>query len=185
MTNLSSRQQEIVSLVNQKGALSVEEIRQLTEASQATVYREIQDLTRRGLVLKIPGGIGRVEVSLSHCFQCGHENNPRTTFFIEQKDGKRLAACCSHCGLLALSKLENISLATTTDFLYGTLLNVSLAWYVLDSQVSLCCRPSILSFSEIEAAKRFVLGFGGSVVGFLEAQNSLAKMMSLSNFHTL
>jgi DeoR/GlpR family transcriptional regulator of sugar metabolism len=181
MTNLTPRQREIIKLVNQKGDLTVEQLRETIDISQATAYREIQDLAQMGLVNNISGGISRVENSPKRCVQCGRENNPRTVFLIEQNDGEKLAACCSHCGLMALAKRTDISTAMTTDFFYGTMLSASQAWYVLDSSVSLCCRPSTLSFSSADDAQRFVQGFGGEMVNFTEAQEKIKEKMAFKN----
>lgn len=179
MKNLTPRQREILKLVEQKRDLSIEELRQATGISQATAYREIQELSQLGLVAKIPGGISQVEALPSRCVQCRGETNARTTFIIEQKDGKKLSACCSHCGLMALSNTPNISTVMTIDFVYGKMLNVTQAWFVLNSSVSLCCSPSILSFSNREDATRFSQGFGGEVMDFPNAQKNLNRMMTL------
>ena len=181
MNNLTSRQREILKLVNQKGDLSVEELRQVIDISQATAYREIQDLAQMGLIRKVSGGISRVESSPQRCVQCGRENNPRTSFMIEQLDGEKLVACCAHCGLLTLAKRTNISTAMTTDFFYGRLLNASQAWYVLNSTVSLCCQPSTLTFSNAVEAKNFTLGFGGEAMDFNEAQKQVKESMAFNN----
>ncbi|MDP1817991.1 MAG: DeoR family transcriptional regulator [Leadbetterella sp.] len=179
MKNLSPRQREILKLVQRKNELPIEELRQAIGISQATAYREIQELSQMGLVAKIPGGISKVETSPTHCVQCRGETNARTTFIIEQKDGEKLSACCSHCGMMALANNSNVSTAMTVDFVYGKMLNVSQAWYVLNSNVVLCCSPSILSFSNREDATRFTLGFGGEVMDFTNAQKSINKMMTL------
>lgn len=181
MSTLTPRQREILKRVNQNGNLSVEEIRQLIDISQATAYREIQELAQLGLVNKIPGGISRLENLPERCVQCGRENNPRTCFMIEQTDGEKMTACCSHCGLMTLARRTNISMAMTTDFFYGTLLNASHAWYVLNSSVSLCCLPSTLTFSNPEDAKRFAQGFGGEVLDFTEAFTQIKETMMFRN----
>ena len=155
MKTISPRQREILKLVQEKKDLTIEELRQTLDISQATAYREIQELSQMGLVAKIPGGITEVESSPTRCVQCRGETNARTTFIIETKDGKKLSACCSHCGMMALSSNPNVSTAMTVDFVYGKMLNVSQAWYVLNSKVVLCCSPSILSFSSQEDAARF------------------------------
>jgi DeoR family transcriptional regulator, copper-sensing transcriptional repressor len=178
MNNLTPRQREILKLVNQKGDLSVDELRQAMDISQATAYREIQELAQMGLINKISGGVSKVESSPQRCVQCGRENNPRTSFMIEQIDGEKLVACCAHCGLMALAKRKNISTAMTTDFFYGRLLNASQAWYVLNSSVSLCCQPSTLTFSNADDAKRFTQGFGGEAVDFSDAQQKIKEMMT-------
>jgi Fe2+ or Zn2+ uptake regulation protein len=179
MKNLSPRQREILKLVEGKKDLSIEEIQQSIGISQATAYREIQELSQMGLVAKIPGGISQIETSTTSCVQCRGETNARTTFIIEQKDGKKLAACCSHCGMMALASNSNVSTAMTIDFVYGKMLNVSQAWYVLNSNVVLCCSPSILSFSNRDDATRFTQGFGGEVMDFVRAKNRISEMMAL------
>lgn len=132
-----------------------------------------------GLVKKVHGGVSRVERSLTRCLLCGRENNPRTTVLMEQEDGVQFAACCPHCGLLTLARRTNIRVAMTPDFIYGTLLNASQAWYVLNSGVSLCCQPSLLSFSNSEDARRFAQGFGGEVIEYLEARRKVQELMAL------
>ena len=181
MNNLTPRQREILKLVNQKGDLSVEELRQEIDMSQATAYREIQDLAQMGLINKISGGISRMESSPQRCVQCGRENNPRTSFMIEQTDGEKQVACCAHCGLMALANRTNVKTAMTTDFFYGRLLNASHAWYVLNSSVSLCCRPSTLTFSSEDEARRFTQGYGGEAVDFSEAQQKIRDMTAFKN----
>jgi len=177
--NTSPRQKAILKLVQDKKDLTMEELRQSIGISQATAYREIQELSKMGLVAKIPGGISQIENSSTRCVQCGRETNSRTTFIIEQTDGKKLSACCSHCGMMALASNPNINTAMTIDFIYGKMLNVSQAWYVLNSSVVLCCSPSILSFSNREDAARFSQGFAGEIMDFSNAQKNLNKMMTL------
>jgi nitrous oxide reductase accessory protein NosL len=80
---------------------------------------------------------------------------------------------------MALSSRANIRTAMTPDFFYGTMLNVRDAWYVVESAIGLCCRPSVLSFSQRVDAERFVQGFGGSALDFVSAQNKIKEMMSL------
>ena len=166
-------------MVTQKGDIRVEEIQQAIGISQATAYREIQALAQADLVAKIPGGISRMGTLAGQCVQCGQENNPRTAFLIEQTGGEKFTACCSHCGLMALSNRTNIRTAMTPDFFYGTMLNVRDAWYVVQSDISLCCQPSVLSFSQRENAERFAQGFGGSALDFVSARNKIMEMMAL------
>ncbi len=177
MKRLSIRQQKIIEMINQSKSLTIEQIQKAIGISQATAYRETQTLIKLDLVAKIPGGISRLELSTSLCIQCGREISPRTAFIFEQKDGTRNSACCAHCGLMALSHRTDINTAMTTDFFYGTILNARQTWYVLDSEVSLCCRPSVLSFSNKKDADRFVSGFGGSVMDFVTVHKAIDKKM--------
>jgi len=177
MKTLSPRQRLILQLVTQKGDLTVDEIRQATGTSPATAYREIQELVCLGQAVKIPGGLGRVDQTVARCLHCGREVAARLAFLLERPDGIQQSACCAHCGLMALNGARS---AMTTDYLYGTLLNAATSWYVLDSAVSPCCRPSVLSFSDRRDAERFARGFGGEVMDFLDAQVGVRKLMALS-----
>jgi DeoR/GlpR family transcriptional regulator of sugar metabolism len=179
MKNLTPRQQEILKLVEQKDTLSIDEIQRAIGISQATSYREIQSLARLGLVAKIPGGISRAEASSSFCIQCGKEINFRVVFLIEKKNGQHASACCPHCGLMAVSSHGDISTAMAIDFFYGTRLSARQASYVLGSEVGLCCHPSVLTFSNRNDADSFVKGFGGTVMDFVTAQNTVNKVMEL------
>lgn len=179
MKNLSPRQREILKLVTQKGDVLMDELQQTIGISQATAYREIQSLAQAGFVAKIPGGISLIKAPSTGCIQCGQEVHPRATFLIERKDGTKSLACCAHCGLMALSNCEDISSAMTADFFNGTLLNARQAWYVLNSDISLCCSPSALSFLRHDYALRFSQSFGGDVVDFASAQRKIKEMMAL------
>jgi DeoR/GlpR family transcriptional regulator of sugar metabolism len=178
MNDLSPRQEKILEIVNKKRNVTVTEIQQIMRISQATAYREIQTLIQMGAVTKIPGGIRRVASKPARCLQCGGELNPRLSFLIEKKDGTQLNACCAHCGLMAINILPDIHTAMTADFLYGTMLNVRQAWYVLHDEIGICCTPSVLCFSKPEDATRFVKGFGGSVVNFVAVQRMITEKMS-------
>jgi hypothetical protein len=178
MNDLSPRQEKILELVNKRGNVPVTEIQQILEISQATAYREMQMLIQMGAVTKVPGGIRRVASKPARCVQCGGELNPRLSFLIEKKDGTQLNACCAHCGLMAINILPGIHTAMTADFIYGTMLNVRQAWYVLHDEIGVCCTPSVLCFSKQEDAKRFVKGFGGSAVNFVDVQRIIKEKMS-------
>jgi DeoR/GlpR family transcriptional regulator of sugar metabolism len=178
MNTLSPRQEEIIAIVNKNGSVRVDEIQQIMGISQATAYREMQMLIQFGAVSKIPGGIRRVESKSARCLQCGGEINSRLSFLIEKKDGTPLNACCAHCGLMAINLLSDINTAMTTDFMYGTMLNVRQAWYVFHDHIGICCTPSVLCFSKQEDAKRFVTGFGGSAVSFHDAQGVIKEKMA-------
>ncbi len=187
MKNPSSRQRKILELLTQKGDLTVAEIQQTLGISQATVYREIQALTKTGAARKTPGGLAWAEPSADYCLHCQRPVNPRLIFHIEQPNGMRHAACCAHCGLLALTNLlalrspagVEVKQAMTVDFLYGALLNAAQAWYVLGSAVAPCCNPSALAFSAKSDAERFAAGFGGEVCDFNAAQAQITHLMHI------
>lgn len=180
MKNLSPRQRKILDALTQKGDLTMEEIRALTGVSQATAYREIQALAARGLAEKIPGGITLPAPEADLCLHCRRPVNPRLVFHIQLADGARRSACCAHCGLLALGARKDSRQAMTTDFLHGSLLNAAQAWYVLESSVSPCCRPSALAFGSQAEAERFAAAFGGQVHDFHATLTELSHRMHLT-----
>jgi nitrous oxide reductase accessory protein NosL len=77
-----------------------------------------------------------------------------------------------------LNILPGIHTAMTADFIYGTMLNVRQAWYVLHDEIGVCCTPSVLCFSKQDDAKRFVKDFGGSAVDFVDVQRIIMEKMS-------
>ncbi|MCA9981759.1 MAG: nitrous oxide reductase accessory protein NosL, partial [Anaerolineales bacterium] len=86
--------------------------------------------------------------------------------------GPPRTACCAHCGLLYLGQLaeqEAVPSALARDFLYGRMVNVQSAFFVVQSAVEVCCVPSTLCFATAEDATRFQQGFGGEVLTYAEA----------------
>jgi hypothetical protein len=49
----------------------------------------------------------------------------------------------------------------------------------INSDVDLCCYPSVISFSRREDAERFKQGFAGEMVDFYCAQDKIRGMMEL------
>ena len=72
MKNLSPRQYEIFNLLESSGHLKAEEIQSAFKVSQATAYREMDNLARQGAAEKVPGGIARIEQEIAgRCIQPG------------------------------------------------------------------------------------------------------------------
>lgn len=179
MKNLSPRQQKILELLTQKGDLTIAQIRQSTSISQATAYREIHALVQAGVAQKTLGGLTLPEPSADLCLHCRRPINLRLVFHLELSDGTRHAACCAHCGLLALQHLTAARQVMTSDFLYGSLLNAAQAWYIIESSIAPCCQPSVLAFDSQPNAERFAAAFGGLVCDFPTAQKQIIEAMSM------
>lgn len=181
MKNLSPRQREIINLFKQKLDVSALDIQLALNISQATVYREMQNLVKLGYAQRIPGGISRIEPATpDRCVQCHRQTNPRLAFALALKNGQAISACCAHCGLLALHQRDDVTSAMTADFFYGTMLSASQAWYVLESVVGPCCHPSVLSFANRVDADRFAGAFEGRVVDFTQARRETYSMMAFT-----
>lgn len=180
MKSLSPRQRDIFNLLTSKGHLTADEIQDAFNVSQATAYREMATLARKGVAAKAPGGIEKIEQeNPERCVQCKREIKPNLAFIVHTDSGQRLDACCPHCGLMALQLHPGAS-AVTTDFFYGTVISAAQAWYVLESLVSPCCSPSVLSFASKETAERFALAFNGKLADFTEARQQNHNLMYFS-----
>ena len=70
---------------------------------------------------------------------------------------------------------ENYFIPISTD--RGHIVSASQAAYLLNSEASVCCLPSVLSFGSKEDAEKFRQGFSGEVVTLREALQCLRGMM--------
>lgn len=184
MKKLNNRQRNILNRVRKVGYLKVSEIQKQFSISQATVYRDIHLLKISGLVEQTLGGIRlpqvRTQNTIDNCIYCRKTVNDRTAFRIQSINGEISVACCSHCGLLALELNPTVNIAALTpDYLYGSMVNVRQAHYLIESRVSLCCTPSVLSFAKKTDAEDFRLGFGGRIFSYKEGIEHLTQLMSL------
>jgi DNA-binding Lrp family transcriptional regulator len=182
----NERQGLILEYLREKGSASVHEVQQKLGIPTATLYRDIASLVRADRLRRSHGRLHyqqptEVNLPLANCVMCGAGVNPRTALSIQLNDGRQAAACCPHCGLLYISRQPGVRSALVTDFLYGKMHNVRQAVYVLESQVQICCRPSLLCFANSDDASRFQAGFGGQVLSFEQAMQRLNHMMSLDS----
>lgn len=180
---LSDRQQQLLDWLHTRHPVSILEIEEHFKISSATAYRDVRALIQAGFAIKASEGInlplppGRLRQE-GQCFFCGGMTNERTVFLIQFEDGSQSSACCSHCGLLAIDR-PNISLALASDFLYGRMVNVRQASFLVGSRVNLCCDPSVLCFATQEDANSFQSGFGGKVCSLDQAVTQLRALMRL------
>lgn len=180
MTNLTDRQQELLDWLQTKNSISISEIEERFNISPATAYRDAKALLQTGAAAKTSNGI-KLSAPASQegkCAFCGGTINERAAFVIRLQDGSQRKACCPHCGLMALGELEAAS-ALASDFLYGRMVNVRQAFFLLESSVNLCCSPSVLCFASQTDAAHFQAGFGGSVCTLEQAAKRLGKIMNL------
>ncbi len=170
MPTPSQREKQILEYLEQKGSLSIQELAARLSASPMTVHRDLNRLAAEGRVQKTHGGATLAappEMDKGECAMCGKPVVERTAFVISLEDGKRRRACCPHCGLMLQQKTGGIVL--TTDFLHGHMLSASQAVYLIQSDLTVCCAPSVLSFGSRQEAEKFRKGFGGQLVDMAEA----------------
>jgi hypothetical protein len=169
-----------------------------------TVHRDIQDLELRGLVKKIFGGVIQVAdkskskisgkdtglISANHpeshshqleeCLICHRPASQHLLYIITLTNGEQRFACCAHCGLYAHLMLQDqVQMAITADFLAGKPHPAQNSFFLLNSIISPCCQPSILTFENREMATRFQNGFGGIIGSMQEALEFLRLELTL------
>jgi DeoR family transcriptional regulator, copper-sensing transcriptional repressor len=178
----SVRQAQIVEWLQEAQTLTIDELVARCGVSVMTVHRDLDTLTKAGLVEKVHGGVTlprakNLEVPVvSSCGLCDMAVSSRTSFVIQTEGGSQLHACCAHCGLLMVSETQNVISVLARDFLYGRVVNARQAFYVVESEITLCCVPGVLCFADEADAARFQRGFQGEVLNFEVAQHYL-------NFH--
>lgn len=184
MVITNDRQQAILELLAEQDKLTAQDLVTHFEISIATAYRDMKQLVSTGSVIRVQGGIAWAPVqetsaAYNRCNQCGHSVESRTSFVIQLPVGGRLAACCPHCGLLLLGQHPEAVAALATDFLFTKKINVSQAVFLVNSDVTVCCSPSVLCFSHHSEAENFQKGFGGEALSYEAAQERITEIMSL------
>ncbi len=178
----SSRQAAIMRWLEEVGTLTIEQLVNKFEVSVMTVHRDLDYLQMGGKVQKVHGGvvlaqIGRNRERTAVCPLCNDKISAHTQFIITWEGGEQGTYCCPHCGLLALDGTAKTAVsALASDFLYGRMINVYQAFYVIDSDVQLCCIPSTICFATVADAEKFQCGFGGQLMTYTTAFTHLTTI---------
>lgn len=168
MSSSTPREQKILEFLDQKGSASIKELAALLSVSPMTVHRDLNRLEAAGRVEKIHGGVMlSSSTAKGGCAMCGKAVSERTMFVINLENGERKTACCVHCGLMLHHQAGGVPL--TADFLHNHMLSASQATYLIQSDLTVCCAPSVLSFGSRQEAEKFQKGFGGQLVDMAEA----------------
>jgi len=177
----AARREIILAWLEGEGVLSIQELQNRLNVSHMTIHRDLDQLADQRLVRKVRGGVmgaherESLPTNLNYCAMCGSIVSARTQVVIKKQDRSRLFACCPHCGIMLLADGTDIESALVQDYIYGRMVNIFQATYVVGSDVRLCCVPSILGFAGISDAQRFQRGFGGQLLNFTEALQHLAE----------
>lgn len=175
------RRAQILQWLNERGPLTIDELAHQFGVSAMTIHRDIDRLAGDGLARKVRGGVLPAADHLiqsggqARCAMCGKVAPRRTAWVVTPDEGDQWQACCAHCGLLRLHHATGRLHATgrqsvlAADFLYGQMVNAYQATYVLGSDVTLCCVPSVLVFATRHDAERYARGFGGELLDFPSA----------------
>lgn len=175
------REKKILELLQQQGSASIQELVDAFGVSNMTIHRDLNKLMEAGHLQKKHGGVTLTSKSLiaaeGQCAMCGKPNSERTVFIVSLENSEQKRACCVHCGLMIQSQNKNVWQSLTTDYLHGHKISANQAFYLLGSDLNICCVPSILSFGSQKEAEKFRKGFGGSIANMDETLNYLHKMM--------
>jgi hypothetical protein len=178
--NLTERQHLLLEWLQARGSASINDIQDHFEVSPATAYRDARALVQSGAAVKTSNGV-KIAPTVSDdgkCAFCGGAINERAAFIFQLQDGSQRKACCPHCGLMAMGKMDVVS-ALASDFLYGRMVNVRQAVFLLESSVNLCCSPSVLCFANEADARSFQSGFGGHICSLEQAGEQVGKIMAM------
>lgn len=158
------RKQQILEILDKKGHVSVQELAETFSVSTMTIHRDLNQMAAEGLVVKSHGAVSLPPPSRGEnkCGMCGKALSDRTLFIINLPNGEQRRACCAHCGLMMCPNTEGVSL--TADFLHNHMLSASQATYLIQSDLTVCCAPGVLSFGSRQEAQKFQKGFGGKLV---------------------
>jgi hypothetical protein len=187
MSKLTDRQQLLLEWLQTQHSASISEIEAHFKISPATAYRDTRALVQAGAAVKSSNGVklappSTVQVGTDQrddpCAFCGGAINERLAFIFQLLDGSQRKACCPHCGLMALGRMEVVS-AMASDFLYGHKINIRNAVFLLESSVNLCCSPSVLCFATEADAVHSQAGFGGYICSFERAVEQVEKIMAM------
>ncbi len=170
----AARHQQILNWLDEEGSLSIKELQNRLAVSHMTIHRDLDLLAEQGLIKKVRGGAVVIQIQDEQrldnrtCAMCGMHVTRRLEFKVIRKGKIPLTACCPHCGLMLVAGSSDTDSALARDYLYGHMVNVYQAHYVVASDIHLCCEPTVLCFAKAEDAAKFSRGFGGKVRSFQE-----------------
>lgn len=169
MTTSFEREKKIIEFLQRQGNASIQELAEACGVSSMTIHRDLDKLAEAGTIQKKHGGAALAEPSPKQCAMCGKSISERTIFIVQLESGEQKRACCAHCGLMIQHHTKGVQQSLTADYLRGHILSAGQAVYLLGSDMSICCMPSVLTFGLRQDAEKFQKGFGGKIANMREA----------------
>lgn len=180
MTTSINREKKIVEILQKQGNASIQELVEACGVSSMTIHRELNKLAEVGIVQKKHGGVLLVDQSpadnINQCAMCNKRISERTVFIVRLQNGEQKRTCCAHCGLMMQNQFRNILQSLTAHYLYGHMVSADQAIYILGSDLTICCVPSVLGFGSQQDAEKFQRGFGGTIANIEEALHYLHEI---------
>lgn len=181
MTHSINREKQILEFLHNNGSASIQQLAEAFDVSNMTIHRDLNKLVESGHVQKRHGGAILVssvnEERELACAMCGKPVSQRTVFIVKFENGEEKRACCAHCGLMLQSRTQSVWQTMTADYLYGHMISAVQAYYVIGSEVTICCVPSVLAFGSKQEAEKFQKGFGGQLLSMNDTLHYLHGMM--------
>ncbi len=151
--------------------------------SPMTIHRDVNKFVEEGMLAKVHGEVVLPENDKGDgCAMCRKPVSERTAYLLILTNGEQKRACCAHCGLMMQMQLqmhplgEHVWQPMATDFLHGHILSANQAVFVLESDLTVCCVPSVLTFGSEREAEKFAAGFGGTVARMSEVLQHFQDM---------
>lgn len=175
-------------MIRQQGSVETNKLAETLGVSTMTIHRDLNKLAEAGIINKVHGGATLYQptekpIIPDICPTCRKVVNQRTAFILHSENGEQIQACCAHCGLMMMINRPDITHALTTDFLHGTIVNIAQTTFLMHSNVTICCSPTILTFDKPEDAIRFQRGFGGTLADYETARQFIAETMRSHQQH--
>lgn len=180
-TNSITRSRQILEYLHTNGSASIQQLAEAFGVSNMTIHRDLNKPAESGQIQKKHGGVVLVntvsEEKSAICAMCSKPVPQRTVFIVKFENGEEQRACCAHCGLMLQSRTESVWQTMMADYLYGHMISAGQAYYVIGSEVNICCVPSVLAFGSKQEAEKFQKGFGGQLLGMNDTVHYLHGMI--------
>lgn len=167
------RQQKILTLLEREVGIAAGDLARRFGVSRMTIHRDLESLDSRGLLRRIQGGAARripvTKSQTAECSCCDRPLLPHQNCQLFGAGGESSLSCCASCALRSLLEKPKIDQLLVGDLISGKMLPAEEAFFLINSQASPCCPPSLLSFASEYEVTLFQAGFGGTVARLQDA----------------